>query len=86
MTGDLGSGGVTEVPGYTDLPVYGGVTGDTAASQSYGTNGTDATDAQSRKIYHCVTRHGRCTVDSTFDSPRKGDSCGCLLGAPGKIQ
>ena len=86
MTGDMGSGGVTEVPGYTDLPVYGGVTGDTAASQSYGTNGTDAADAQSRNIYHCVTRHGRCAVDSTFGTPRKGDSCGCLLGGPGEIQ
>ena len=90
MTGGMGGVGITgmpgALPGNTDLPVYSGVSSDTAGSQSYRTNEPDATHARSRKIYHCVTRHGRCTVDSTFDSPRKGDSCGCLLGAPGKIQ
>jgi hypothetical protein len=90
MTGGMGGVGITgmpgALPGNTDLPVYSGVSSDTAGSQSYRTNEPDATHARSRKIYHCVTRHGRCTVDSTFDSPRKGDSCGCLLGGPGKIQ
>ena len=90
MTGGMGGGGITgmpgALPGNTDLPVYNGVSGDTAGGQSYRTNETNATDSRSRKIYHCVTRHGRCAVDSTFDAPRKGDSCGCLLGGPGKIQ
>ena len=89
-TGGMVGGGTTGMPngppGYGDLPIYGGVTGDTVGSQSYGTNKTNATDARSRKIYHCVTRGGRCAVDSSFGAPRKGDSCGCLLGGPGKVQ
>jgi hypothetical protein len=89
MTGGMG-GGVTGMPGglpgYADLPIYGGVTGDNGGGQSYGTNRTSPTSTRSRKIYHCVTANGRCTVDSTFGAPRKGASCGCLLGGPGKIQ
>jgi hypothetical protein len=89
MTGGMG-GGVTGMPGglpgYADLPIYGGVTGDNGGGQSYGTNRTSPTSTRSRKIYHCVTANGRCTVDSTFGAPRKGASCGCLLGWPGKIQ
>ena len=88
MTGGMSGGGITGMPGilpgYADLPIYGGVTGDPGAGQSYGTNGTGA--SRSRKIYHCVTPSGRCAVDSTFGALRKGDSCGCLLGGPGKIQ
>ena len=88
MTRGMNGGGITGMPGvlpgYADLPIYGGVTGDTGAGQSYGTNGTGA--SRSRKIYHCVTPSGRCAVDSTFGALRKGDSCGCLLGGPGKIQ
>jgi len=86
--GGMTGGGMTGLPGvlpgYADLPIYSGVTGDTGAGQAYGTNGTGA--SRSRKIYHCVTPSGRCAVDSTFGALRKGDSCGCLLGGPGKIQ
>jgi len=84
MTGGGMTGMPGVLPGYADLPINGGVTGDTGAGQSYGTNGPST--SRSRKIHHCVTPSGRCAVDSTFGALRKGDSCGCLLGGPGKIQ
>ena len=88
LAGGMTGGGMTGMPGvlpgYADLPINGGVTGDTGAGQSYGTNGPST--SRSRKIHHCVTPSGRCAVDSTFGALRKGDSCGCLLGGPGKIQ
>jgi len=101
MTGGMGggmTGGMTDrmdggmtgmpggLPGYTDLPVYDGGTGHTAGGRSYGSSVTGAAGARARKIYHCVTSNGRCAVDSILGALRKGDSCGCLLGGPGKIQ
>ena len=54
MTGGMGGVGITRMPGAppgnTDLPVYSGVSSDTAGSQSYRTNEPNATDARSRKI------------------------------------
>ena len=54
MTGGMGGVGIICMPGAspgnTDLPVYSGVSSDTAGSQSYRTNEPNATDARSRKI------------------------------------
>jgi len=88
--GGMMGGGMTGVPGglpgYADPPIHSGVTSDTGGGQSYDTNGTNATGLRSRKIYHCVTPNGRCAVGLHWGAPRKGDSCGYLLGGPGKIQ
>ena len=85
-TGDMG-GRATGVPGgISDPPAYGGATGSAGGGQSYGSNGTRAGGARPAKTYHCVTRNGRCAVDSSLGPLRSGASCGCLLGGPGKIQ
>ena len=85
-TGDMG-GRATGVPGgISDPPAYGGATGSAGGGQSYGSNGTSAGGARPAKTYHCVTRNGRCAVDSSLGPLRSGASCGCLLGGPGKIQ
>jgi hypothetical protein len=88
-TGDMG-GRATGVPGgiigYSDPPAYGGATGSAGGGQSYGSNGTSVGGARPAKIYHCVTRNGRCAVDSSLGPLRSGASCGCLLSGPGKIQ
>jgi hypothetical protein len=88
--GGMMGGGITGTPngvsGYGGPPAYSNAPVSAGDAQSYDGSGSSVEAAQSTKIYHCVTRHGQCAVDSSLGSLRHGASCGCLLGGPGKIQ
>ena len=88
--GGMTGGGMTGVPagitGYGGAPDNGSLAGSAGGGQSYGSNGMSGARTRRAKIYHCVTRNGRCTVDSALSALRIGASCGCLLGGRGKIQ
>jgi hypothetical protein len=82
--------GVTGAPngvsGYGSPPAYGNAPASAGYAQSYDSARTGVEAGQPTKSYHCVTRHGQCAVDSSSGSLRRGASCECLLGGPGKIQ
>ena len=88
--GGMMGGGITGTPngvsGYGGPPAYSNATVSPGDAQSYDGSGSSVEATQSTKSYHCVTRHGQCAVDSSFGPLRRGASCGCLLGGPGKIQ
>jgi hypothetical protein len=88
--GGMMGGGITDTPNgvsrYGGPPAYSNAPVSPGDARSYDGSGSSVEAAQSTKIYHCVTRHGQCAVDSSLGSLRHGASCGCLLGGPGKIQ
>ena len=88
--GGMMGGGITGTPngvsGYGGPPAYSNAPVSPGDAQSYDGSGSSVEAAQATKSYHCITRHGQCAVDSSLGSLRRGASCGCLLGGPGKIQ
>ena len=70
MFGGMGGGGI------------GGMT-----SGGYQWNGSSyASGGGRQQYYQCIAQHGQCTVTSAPGSLRRGASCTCLFGGPGKIR
>ena len=83
MTGG-GMGGMTG----GGTPAYGGAAGfgDTPGG-GYQWNGSSyAIGEGQQQYYHCIARHGQCSVASSPGSLRRGASCTCLFGGQGKIR
>ena len=83
MTGG-GMGGMTG----GGTPAYGGAAGfgDTPGG-GYQWNGSSyASGEGQQQYYHCIARHGQCSVASSPGSLRRGASCTCLFGGQGKIK
>ena len=83
MTGG-GMGGMTG----GGTPAYGGAAGfgDTPGG-GYQWNGSSyASGEGQQQYYHCIARHGQCSVASSPGSLRRGASCTCLFGGQGKIR
>ena len=85
--GGMGGGGMGGMTG-GGTPAYGGAAGfgDTPGG-GYQWNGSSyAIGEGQQQYYHCIARHGQCSVASSPGSLRRGASCTCLLGGQGKIK
>ena len=73
-TGGMGGGAMT-----------GGMGGMTGGGNQW--NGSSyASGEGQQQYYHCIARHGQCSVASSPGSLRRGASCTCLFGGQGKIR
>ena len=85
--GGMGGGGMGGMTG-GGTPAYGGAAGfgDTPGG-GYQWNGSSyARGEGQQQYYHCIARHGQCSVASSPGSLRRGASCTCLFGGQGKIK
>ena len=95
LVGGMGGGGMGRMTGGGmggmtggGTPAYGGAAGfgDTPGG-GYQWNGSSyASGEGQQQYYHCIARHGQCSVASSPGSLRRGASCTCLLGGQGKIK
>ncbi len=95
MTGTTGGMGNVTGGGMTGVtrPSIGGATGYAPGGDPpggggapYATGETTGDGPQHPQYYHCVTKHGRCSVSSELGARRTGASCSCLFGGKGKIR
>ena len=87
MTGGMTGGGIGAITG-GGAPAFGGAAGfgDTPGG-GYQWNGSSyARGEGQQQYYHCIARHGQCSVASSPGSLRRGASCTCLFGGQGKIR
>ena len=87
MTGGMTGGGIGAITG-GGAPAFGGAAGfgDTPGG-GYQWNGSSyASGEGQQQYYHCIARHGQCSVASSPGSLRRGASCTCLFGGRGKIR
>ena len=85
--GGMGGGGMGGMTG-GGTTAYGGAAGlgDTPGG-GYQWNGSSyAIGEGQQQYYHCIARHGQCSVASSPGSLRRGASCTCLFGGQGKIR
>jgi len=95
LVGGMGGGGMGGMTGGGmggmtggGTPAYGGAAGfgDTPGG-GYQWNGSSyASGEGQQQYYHCIARHGQCSVASSPGSLRRGASCTCLFGGRGKIR
>jgi hypothetical protein len=96
MTGGMGGGAVTggmgggAATGGMSSGMFGGMGGGGIGgmtSGGYQWNGSSyASGGGRQQYYQCIAQHGQCTVTSAPGSLRRGASCTCLFGGPGKIR
>ena len=87
LVGGMGGGAAT---GGMSSGMFGGMGGGGIGgmtSGGYQWNGSSyASGGGRQQYYQCIAQHGQCTVTSAPGSLRRGASCTCLFGGPGKIR